>query len=203
MTILDRIVEVKRQEIEILHRDFSYSRFSESPFFQAETLDLCVALTSNRDISVIAEIKKASPSRGTIRSDFDHLEIAQIYQRAGADALSILTDREFFQGDIRYLKEIAIQKQVPLLRKDFIIDEFQVLEARSNGADAILLIAEILDRQTITDLTQTASDLGMAVLLELHSAGQLEKIDPQRNRLPVLGRCPGGARPAAVGDATH
>ncbi|NOX65020.1 MAG: indole-3-glycerol phosphate synthase TrpC [Chlorobi bacterium] len=181
--ILDEIVEVKREEVKILRRDFTLSRFSDSEHFDSDCSDFASALSKSGVISIIAEIKKASPSKGIIREDFDHMEIAEIYHKSGADAISVLTDKTFFQGNISYLNDIAKIKSIPLLRKDFIIDEYQVFEAKSNGADAILLISEILSKTQIAELSDAAFELGMSVLLEMHSEGQLNKIDFTKNRI--------------------
>jgi len=183
MNILDRIVKQKKKEVADLKNNYKYSDFAALDLFKSETLSLSAALRSNGKISIIAEIKKASPSKGLIKPDFNHLEIAEIYQAAEVDAISVLTDKTFFQGDITFLKQIALHKKQPLLRKDFIIDEYQILEARANGADAVLLIAEILSPEEIRDFTQSILDLGMEPLLELHSARQLDKIDLGYNQI--------------------
>lgn len=183
MNILERILQVKQREVKHLRKRFSPASFRESPFYYNSTLGFRDALKQNDTIAVIAEIKQASPSRGLIRPGFNHLEIAAMYRKAGADAISILTDRDFFKGDLRFLEEIATDKTEPLLRKDFIIDEYQIFEARASGADAVLLIAEILDAAQIRDLTSVCSELDMDVLLELHTPSQLDKIDFGLNRL--------------------
>lgn len=181
--ILDEIVEVKHEEVKTLKRDFTFSRLSDTEHFDASCLDFTSALSKPEVISIIAEIKKASPSKGIIREDFNHITIAEIYHENGAHAISVLTDKIFFKGSISYLNAIAKIKSVPLLRKDFIIDEYQVFEAKSNGADAILLISEILSKNQIAELTNAASDLGMSVLLEMHSDEQINKIDFSKNRI--------------------
>lgn len=181
--ILDEIVKVKHEEVKVLKRDFTLSRFSDSEHFAKDCLDFTSALSKPGAASIIAEIKKASPSKGIIREDFNHLKIADIYHENGADAISVLTDKTFFQGNISYLNDIAKVKSIPLLRKDFIIDEYQVFEAKSNGADAILLISEILSKTQITELTDAAFELGMSVLLEMHSDNQISKIDFTKNKI--------------------
>lgn len=127
------------------------------------------------EISIIAEIKKASPSRGIIRKDFDPLAIAQVYEQHGAAAISILTDQKFFQGDLRYLQQVRDITSIPLLRKDFIIDAYQIYEARVAGADAVLLIAAALSQAELTDFFCLASTLGLHVLLEVHNREELER----------------------------
>jgi indole-3-glycerol phosphate synthase len=133
-------------------------------------------ITSDADrTAIIAEVKKGSPSKGVIRADFDPLSIAAIYTENGAACLSILTDEHFFLGQLEYLKKIRNIVNLPLLRKDFIFDPYQVYEARSAGADAILLIAAMLDLPLLRDLVSLAGDLALDVLLEVHDEWELEK----------------------------
>lgn len=183
MNILHKIIEVKKEEVRKLRSEYPLSRFRNSELFERKTLSMQKALTADKDISIIAEIKKASPSKGLIRKNFNPLEIAETYFSNGANAVSILTDEQFFKGSLNYLREIAKIKETPLLRKDFIIDTHQIYEARANGADAILLIAEVLSQEQIRELTLVAKSLELEVLLELHSADQLEKIDFSLNTL--------------------
>jgi indole-3-glycerol phosphate synthase len=181
--ILSEIVEIKKQEVKLLKREFTLSRFSDTEYYSYNCLDFENALSKPDLISIIAEIKKASPSKGIIREDFNHLAIADDYMNNGADAISVLTDKLFFKGDISFLNDIAKYKSVPLLRKDFIIDEYQVFEAKANGADAILLISEILSSTQISELSTAAFELGMKVLLEMHSEKQISKIDFSLNKI--------------------
>lgn len=183
MTILDEIISIKREEVKYLKRNFTLSRFKDSEFFEKGKLSLYNSLNKKDRISIIAEIKKASPSKGIIRDDFNHLQIADIYMNCEVDAISILTDKKFFMGNIFYLNNIAKIKTVPLLRKDFIIDEYQIFEAKSNGADAILLIAEVLSKNQIAELTYAASEIDLDVLLELHSVEEIEKINFFLNKI--------------------
>ncbi len=183
MNILEQIVEVKKEEVQNLRRDFRYRHFGDSVFFNRPILSMQSALTIHKNIAIIAEIKKASPSAGIIREDFNHKDIANIYMENEVDAISILTDRNFFKGNISYLKDIANFRTVPLLRKDFIIDDYQIYEARSKGADCILLIAEILSENQLAELTHAALDLGLETLVEIHSSSQLMKIDYLNNQL--------------------
>lgn len=125
-------------------------------------------------IKLIAEIKKASPSKGVIREDFEPLKIAQVYQEK-ADAISVLTEEDFFQGDLRYIKDIKDVTDRPVLRKDFIFDEYQIYESRAAGADAILLIETVLDRVQADEYCRMAEELGMSVLFEVHDLKGLEK----------------------------
>ena len=129
-----------------------------------------------KTISLIAEIKKASPSRGIIRQDFNYQEIARIYQEAGACAISVLTEEDFFQGNIAYLNEIKSVVDLPLLRKDFILEPYQVYESRYFGADAILLLADLLSAQNLSELISLADTLGLDCLLEVHTEKELKKV---------------------------
>lgn len=183
MNILKQILEVKKEEIKNLKKKYSFNSFSSMEYFQSNTRSLKSALSHPEKISIIAEVKKASPSKGIIKSDFDHIRIADTYQSNGADAISVLTDEKFFQGQISFLSEIRKISEVPLLRKDFIMDEYQILEAKAFGADAILLISEILSANQIKDLTDCAVENDLDVLLELHSENEISKIDFNRNNL--------------------
>jgi indole-3-glycerol phosphate synthase len=183
MSILSEILEVKKEEVAKLKQRYTLSQFADSEFFDKKALSLRSALSKKTDIGILAEIKKTSPSKGLIREDFNHMDIAHIYFEQEVDAVSILTDQIFFQGDISYLQEIARIKSAPLLRKDFIIHEYQIFEAKSNGADIVLLIAEALSKTQIQELTCAADEIGIETLLEFHSENQLEKIDFDRNEL--------------------
>lgn len=130
---------------------------------------------SGAGIGLIAEVKKASPSKGVIREDFDPVEIAKTYARSGASCLSVLTENKYFQGKLEYLGEIRKAVGIPLLRKDFIIDPYQIHEARAAGADAILLIAACLERKQIEDFINMANELGLDALVESHAYKELDK----------------------------
>ncbi len=177
MTILEEIVEVKKEEVKKLRKGFTLSRFSDYQFFENKTLSLYKNISYDKNLSIIAEIKKASPSKGIIREDFNYLDIAKIYFENEVSGISVLTDKNFFKGSIEYLNSIAKIKSVPLLRKDFIIDEYQVYEAKAYGADVVLLICEILSEAQVKELTHAANELDLEVLLELHSKEQLNKVD--------------------------
>jgi indole-3-glycerol phosphate synthase len=182
MNILEEIIEYKKDEVKKLKKKYSLSSFEEMEFFENSILKLGDFI--NRDsLGIIAEIKKASPSAGVIRENFNHLKIAEIYFNENVSAVSILTDERFFKGNINYLKDIGAIKQRPLLRKDFIIDEHQVYESKGAGADIILLICETLSKQQIEELTCATKELGMDVLIELHSKDQLQKIDFELNTI--------------------
>ena len=175
-SILLKIVEKKRQEVEQakLLRPFRelQSQASASP----APKDFLKAVQGYPQIRLIAEVKKASPSKGIIRQDFDPVAIARAYESAGAAALSVLTDEHFFQGHLEYLREIRKQVSLPILRKDFIIDEYQVWEARVAGADAVLLIAECLTENKLKELLSLTHALKMTALVEFHAAERLSAV---------------------------
>jgi indole-3-glycerol phosphate synthase len=152
-----------------------------SPLFSRTPLSLCAALRS-AGFGIIAEVKKASPSRGVIRPDFHPVHIASSYAAHGAAAISVLTDEQFFQGSLSDLTEVRKSLQIPVLRKDFIIDEYQLFEARAAGADAVLLIVSALHPQTLKALKAAARELQLEVLVEVHTREELEA-------LPELSGC--------------
>jgi indole-3-glycerol phosphate synthase len=173
--ILDKIIEDKRLEVESAKKKIRIEQLKEHISDMPRCRNFYKAITkdNNRRINVIAEIKKASPSAGVIRKDFDPVAIAGIYEKCGADAISVLTDEKYFQGKLEYLTLVKEAVSLPILRKDFIIDSWQIYEARAAGADAILLIAEALKPSQIMDMLITASQLTLTVLLEMHSADSL------------------------------
>lgn len=183
MTILQEILEVKKEEIKKLKKKYTLSSYTDFEFFSKKNISFYSALSGKNKLNLIAEIKKASPSKGILKEDFNHIKIAETYFENNVDAISVLTDEKFFQGSISYLNDIAKIKNAPLLRKDFIIDEHQILEAKAFGADAVLLIAEALSKSQIADLTNCAIENRMDVLLEIHSAQQLIKIDFSLNNI--------------------
>ncbi|MHC4748883.1 MAG: indole-3-glycerol phosphate synthase TrpC [Planctomycetota bacterium] len=173
--ILDKIIADKRAEVSARKEQRSLDELKE----QVRALPKCrnfykaVTRPNSRGINVIAEVKKASPSAGIIREDFDPVVIAQTYKRCGADAISVLTDEKYFQGRLEYINQIRQEVDLPVLRKDFIIDLWQVYESRAAGADAILLIAEALKPGELMDLMIAAAELTLTVLLEIHRADTL------------------------------
>jgi len=188
-TILEQILETKRQEIDVRSRETPLEvlkeRIAALPrprnFFQA------VTTRGKKPINLIAEVKKASPSAGVIRADFDPVKIAQLYHSAGADALSVLTDEKYFQGHLDYLNQIHKVVPLPLLRKDFIIDPWQVYETRASGADAMLLIAECLDISRLVDLQILATELNMTCLIEVHDMENLIRVRDRVIGFPLRG----------------
>lgn len=175
---LDRIVATKIKEVKQLAASFSQPEAEERIAALPPTRGFRNALVSGRKrpMGLIAEVKKASPSKGLIRPDFDPVSIACSYEQAGADCLSVLTDRDYFQGNEVYLQKVRDAVQLPLLRKDFIIDEKQIYEARLLGADAILLIVAILSAEQLLRYTELASLLGMDILIEVHDQTELETV---------------------------
>ncbi|WP_134687421.1 indole-3-glycerol phosphate synthase TrpC [Brevibacillus migulae] len=175
--MLHKIVETKREEVSELHQSTTVAALLEQAAAMDAPRGFQISLEqSARQVSVIAEVKKASPSKGLIREDFHPEKIAQAYQQAEVEAISVLTDKQYFQGNLDYLPQIRAAVSLPLLRKDFLIDEWQVVEARAYGADCILLIAAILDGPQIHHFSQTAHQLGMDVLIEVHDAEEAEKV---------------------------
>ena len=173
--ILDDIVAYKRDELDARKRDVPLSELTDRALYRATPPDFLDALKTRTGRRIIAEVKKASPSKGVIRADFDPLAIASGYHTAGAAAVSVLTDKKFFQGSLEYLSSIRSRVPVPLLRKDFLFDEYQVHEARAFGASAILLIVAILDDRQLVDLAQIADALGMDCLIEVHDERERDR----------------------------
>jgi indole-3-glycerol phosphate synthase len=173
--ILDKIIIDKRVEVSARKEQKSLDELKEQIRALPKCRNFYKAITrrNTRGINVIAEIKKASPSAGIIREDFDPVTIAQTYKRCGADAISVLTDEKYFQGRLEYINQIRQEVDLPILRKDFIIDLWQVYESRAAGADAILLIAEALKPGELMDLMIAAAELTLTVLLEVHQADTL------------------------------
>ena len=137
----------------------------------------------NAQIGLIAEIKKASPSHGLIREDFNHVEIAKAYEKAGASCLSILTDEKYFQGSNQYLSEVRKSTNLPILRKDFIVDTYQIHEAKMIGADCILLIMAMLGDKKLAELEQCALDAGLSVLIETHNEEEIQRASKLKSKL--------------------
>jgi indole-3-glycerol phosphate synthase len=173
--ILDTIIADKRVEVRERQSQRSLEQLKEETGSLPKCRNFYKAVTkaNNRGINVIAEVKKASPSAGIIREDFDAVAIAQTYKKCGADAISVLTDEKYFQGRLKYIKQISEAVDLPILRKDFIIDPWQVYESRAAGADAILLIAEAIKPGELMDLMIIAAELTLTVLLEVHQADTL------------------------------
>lgn len=186
--ILDKIVAVKHEEIAAAKKKKSLDAVREDAFSRVLTRDFEGALRAKiaaGKAAVIAEVKKASPSKGVLREDFIPADIAQSYAEYGAACLSVLTDRQFFQGSSEYLKQARASCDLPVLRKDFMVDPYQVYEARAMGADCILLIAACLDDARMAELEAIARSLDMAVLVEVHDREELERA--LRLKTPLVG----------------
>jgi indole-3-glycerol phosphate synthase len=170
--ILDKIIADKRDEVRERKSRTSIEQFKEQIVDLPRCRNFYKAVTrkNSRGVNVIAEVKKASPSAGLIREDFDPVSIARIYQKCGASAISVLTDEKYFQGKLEYLSQVKSVVDLPVLRKDFIVDSWQIYEARAAGADAILLIADALKPGELMDLMIAAAELTLTVLLEVHHA---------------------------------
>ena len=175
-TILDEIVASKRIEVENSRKRLPLDELEVQAASAPPVRDFRAALAGPGPIRLIAEVKKASPSAKVIRADFEPISIARTYQAHGAACLSVLTDAPFFQGHLSYLARIRASVAIPLLRKDFVIDEYQVVEARLAGADAVLLIAEILDDRQLALLLARIKGLGMAALVEFHDEVNLPRV---------------------------
>jgi indole-3-glycerol phosphate synthase len=183
--ILNDIVSKKKERILLAKQGIPEDEMKA----RAKGLSACrpfiEAISKPRTISLIAEVKKASPSRGIISQNFNLQEIASMYKEAGVQAISVLTEEDFFQGSISYINEIKNLVDVPILRKDFILEPYQVYESRVFGADAILLIADLLTKDKISELMQIASGLGLDCLIEVHEEKQLRKV--LNLKIPLIG----------------
>ena len=176
--ILDEIVATKRQEVAERSAKMPVEGLKERIASLGRPRNFFAAVTTPTDkpLNLIAEVKKASPSAGVIRADFDPVAIAKAYEANGADALSVLTDEKYFQGKLEYIQLVHDAVKLPVLRKDFIIDPYQVYEARAAGADAILLIAECLQVNEMIDLQILATELNLTTLIEVHDMDNLIRV---------------------------
>lgn len=176
MNILDNIVAHKKAEVEQSKKNVSVSELEKNSFFQRTTISLTENLLKENSSGIIAEFKRKSPSKGIINDRFSSLEIVKQYENAGVAGSSVLTDEEFFDGHKQDLISVRTEVQIPLLRKDFMIDEYQFIEAKSIGADVILLIASILTPKEVKHFTELAKSLQLEVLLELHDESELNHV---------------------------
>lgn len=172
--ILSLILETQKKRIEVLRKN--EAALVSLAKRAAPAISFEKAIKREGKISFIAEIKQASPSAGVLRKNFSHIEIAKTFEKCKAHAISVLTEEEFFLGKINYIEEIKKEVKLPVLRKDFILDEIQILESRAVGADAVLLIMRILDEVKFKKLYDLSKDLGMDVLTEVHSEKELRKV---------------------------
>ena len=180
-SFLDRIIETKRQEVAERKGRVPVESLRETIATLGRPRNFFQAVTGpgRFKLNLIAEVKKASPSAGVIRPDFDPVTIAEAYAKAGAKALSVLTDETYFQGKLEYIQQVRDKVKLPVLRKDFIIDPYQVYESRAAGADAILLIAECLETSELIDLQILATELNLTVLIEVHDLDNLMRVRDQ------------------------
>ncbi len=179
--LLDEIIFNKRQEVTSLKLQLKLNKL---PKERKNVCDFYSAFPKGK-ISLIAEVKKASPSAGVIVEDFDPVDIAKAYEKAGAAALSVVTDQKYFQGEIRYLERVKLSAKVPVLRKDFIIDESQIYESYRYGADAVLLIARILTDEQLIDFIGLTKKLKLRCLVEVHDGADTERA--LRSRARIIG----------------
>ncbi|MCU7616016.1 indole-3-glycerol phosphate synthase TrpC [Chryseobacterium sp. PBS4-4] len=175
MNILDIIIERKRQEIKESKSKITLQQLKDSEFFNRNTLSLKETLQSKSGI--IAEFKRQSPSKGIINDTVSPIEVVSAYENFGASAVSILTDKDFFGGNFNDILKVRREINIPILRKDFMIDEYQFYEAKSIGADVILLIAVCLSTSQVLEFTELSHQLGLEVLLEIHTEEELQHIN--------------------------
>lgn len=180
MIMLNEILRYKREEVRARksarHLTELKARVRDLPPPRGFQKALMATPKANASIHLIAEIKKASPSRGIIRKDFDPVSIAEIYDKHGATALSVLTDEHFFEGHLSFIGKVRERVSLPVLQKDFLLEDYQIYEARAAQADAVLLIAAVLDRRQFADFHALAKDLGMDVLSEVHTEKEFEQV---------------------------
>jgi indole-3-glycerol phosphate synthase len=174
--ILDDIIARKKITVAELKKDQPLSDLQKAAELAPPSRDFYRAIQAEAEPAVIAEIKRASPSAGVIRPDLDIGAMVTSYENGGASAISVITEEHFFQGKLEYLRQVRAVSHLPVLCKDFIVDPFQVFAARASGADALLLIAACLDPDSLTNLLETASSLGMACLVEVHDEDELNQV---------------------------
>lgn len=188
MSILDEIILYKKQEVQWKKQQMSLDELKKSAYFQRSTFSLIEAIERKRGVAVIAEFKRKSPSKGIINDRADVVNTTLGYMNCGVAGISVLTDEKYFGGSSDDLKIIRSQVSVPILRKDFIVDAYQVYEAKAMGADVILLIASCLSSVELYDLSQLASSLGLETLFEIHDASEIEKLPPKARLVGVNNR---------------
>lgn len=184
MNILEKIVEQTKSDLSKRKREISFNDLHSLEGYEKGRIDFKKALTAE-GVSIIAEVKKASPSKGIIREDFDPLDIALRYEEGGASAISVLTDEPYFKGSLEYLSTISKRVKLPLLRKEFVIDPFQVKEARAYGADAVLIIVAITQGEQLSELIASAKEFGISALVECYDQDDFDRLD--FNEVDILG----------------
>lgn len=188
MTILEKIIENKKKELSILERLTPLKELEKSGYFKRQPYSLSSFIADKSKTGIISEFKRKSPSKGVINSFSLPGDVVSGYFREGASGVSILTDTRFFGGSVSDLMIVRDKSEFPILRKDFIIDEYQVIESKSVGADTILLIAAVLTGSEILKFSEVARSLGMEVLLEVHTPEELDKVNPFVNIIGVNNR---------------
>jgi indole-3-glycerol phosphate synthase len=177
MDILQKITEQTKEDLKKRKRKVSFKDLESHELFEKGRKSFSNALNKPDTVSIIAEVKKASPSKGIIREDFDPLRIAESYFENGASAISVLTDEPFFKGSLNYLESISKISPVPLLRKDFLVDPYQVKEARAFGADAVLLIATICEGKQLSELLAATKEFGMQAVVECYHEEEIDSLN--------------------------
>ncbi|MBK8501479.1 MAG: indole-3-glycerol phosphate synthase TrpC [Saprospiraceae bacterium] len=188
MNILEKIITTKRKEVAERKQQITINQLEQSPFYCRSVISMVESLRSKAPFAIIAEFKRRSPSKGDIFAGAEVEPIVKGYAKAGCAGISILTDETYFGGHLNDLMEARTYVQVPLLRKEFIIDEFQILEAKAAGADLILLIAEVLTEKEVLRLAEFSQGLGLEVLLEMHTESQIDKINDYVNIVGINNR---------------
>ncbi|WP_291725888.1 indole-3-glycerol phosphate synthase TrpC [Bernardetia sp.] len=183
--MLEKIILQKQKEVAAFKKEISIESLKEKPFFDRKTISFKEAIKNGSGI--IAEFKRKSPSKGIINDSVDIIEITQGYASAGASALSVLTDTEFFAGQISDLEMARSYNEIPILRKDFMIDEFQIYRAKASGADVILLIAAVLSPKRCLELAKKANELGLEILLEIHDREELAQVKEIAHLVDAVG----------------
>ncbi|WP_265131207.1 indole-3-glycerol phosphate synthase TrpC [Chryseobacterium oranimense] len=186
MTILDKIIERKKEEIAVSKTKISMEGLKNSDFFGRQNFSLKESIKNKSGI--IAEFKRKSPSKGVINDKVQPLEVVSAYENFGASGISILTDNDFFGGNFDDILKVRKHIGIPILRKDFMVDEYQFYEAKSIGADAVLLIAACLSPTQVLEFTELAHQLGLEVLLEIHTEGELKHFNPEIDLVGINNR---------------
>ncbi len=182
-TILDKIVEQTREDLAKRKQKVKVADFRSFQVYERQRRSMYEALHMENEVAIIAEIKKASPSKGLIRPDFNPEKLAESYLKGGAAAISVLTDEPFFKGRLEFLEKVSILSDKPILRKDFIIDPYQIEEARAFGADAILLIVQITDGSQLSELLHAADESGLECLVECYNENDFEQVSFDEARI--------------------
>ncbi|MDP2209220.1 MAG: indole-3-glycerol phosphate synthase TrpC [Bacteroidota bacterium] len=177
MNVLENIISAKIEEVKKKKKDIPIASLEAMEYFKRNTVSLSAALKYKNGIGIIAEIKRKSPSAGILRKEVDIKNMAASYQQNGAAAISVLTEENYFNGSLNDLKDARSVVDIPILRKDFIIDEYEIYEAKAFGADAVLLIADLLSKEQLRQLFYAAKSLGLECLVEIHSTESVDKLD--------------------------